>query len=355
MTKRDYYEVLGISKNADTNDIKKAYRKIALESHPDRNKSPDAEERFKEASEAYEVLSDSNKRQIYDNYGHSGLEGSGFHGFSSMDDIFSSFGDVFEEFFGGFGGFGFSDFGRRRSSRQRGRDLQEFIEVELSEIAKGTKRNVDVNRTIQCVHCMGNGSENGKNIDTCHACNGAGQITHRQGFFILNTPCPHCHGKGKVIKKVCSECRGKGRVIEKHTLSVKIPAGIEDGTHLILRGEGEEGYGGGERGDLYVTIKIKEHDFFKRHGNNLICNVPISFPQAALGDKVTVPTFDGDAEVEIPAGSETGDIIKIKEYGLPKLHGKGKGDLMVQVFVKTPKKLSSKQKELLAALKKELS
>ncbi|HPQ80670.1 MAG TPA: molecular chaperone DnaJ [bacterium] len=353
MIKRDYYEVLGVAREVSEEEIKKAYRKLALKYHPDRNSEPDAEERFKEASEAYEVLCDPSRRQIYDAYGHSGLEGSGFHGFTDVNDIFSSMGDIFEEFFGGMGGFGM---GQRRSSRRGrpGRDLRQDITISFMDAATGSEREVSITKQATCENCAGSGLAPGTKRSPCIACAGSGQVTQRQGFFVLSSPCPHCGGQGSKNDKPCEECRGQGRVRKSKKLSVKIPSGIEDGMQLVLRGEGEGGEGGAPPGDLYVFVHVEPHPFFGRRGDDLLCSVPISFPQAALGAKVTVPALDGETEVEVPGGTETGDEIRLRGKGLPNVHSRRKqGDQVIRFVVKTPKKLSRKQRRLLEEFMKD--
>ncbi|PIR18441.1 MAG: molecular chaperone DnaJ [Deltaproteobacteria bacterium CG11_big_fil_rev_8_21_14_0_20_49_13] len=347
MNKRDYYEILGIKRDSDSGDIKKAYRQAAMKYHPDRN--PDdkkAEEQFKEASEAYEVLSDSHKRQLYDSYGHAGLEGAGFRGFSGVDDVFSSFGSIFEEFFGGgMGDFSFG--GRKRSRARQGADLRHDISISFEESAFGVEKEVSVTKQVICTICHGSGAAEGTSRETCKTCGGRGQVAHSQGFFMLQTTCPKCHGEGTVISKPCGECRGYGRVRASKQISVKVPAGVEDGMRLILRGEGEAGESGGPAGDLYVVVSIKSHDLFRRDDDNVIIRLPLSFPQAAVGTKLTVPTLYGNEEIDIPAGIETGEYIKMKHKGFTNVHSRKKGDQIVEIFVKTPKKLSKKQKELL--------
>lgn len=345
MIKRDYYEVLGVRRDAGEDDIKKAYRQMALKYHPDRNKEdPRAEERFKEASEAYEVLSDGEKRQIYDSYGHQGLAGAGFQGFTGMDDIFASFGDLFEEFFGG--GFGF---GARRSRRRAyaGADLREDVSITFEESARGVEKEISVTKQAACEICQGSGMKPGTSRKQCKQCGGAGQITHRQGFFILQTTCPICRGEGSVIEEICHECRGHGRVQKKKKLSVKIPPGIEDGMSLVLRGEGEAGPNNGTPGDLYVIVSVKNHDLFERKGDDVVSKVPISFVQAALGAKIKVATLEGENEITVPAGTETGDELRIPHKGFQNVHRRHKGDQVVQFVVKIPKKLSKRQRELL--------
>lgn len=349
MIKRDYYEVLGIDRSAPEAEVKKAFRRLALEYHPDRNPSHDAEEKFKEVSEAYEVLCDPNRRQIYDAYGHSGLEGSGFHGFTNVDDIFASMGDIFEDFFGGLGGFGFGS--RQTSHRRRGRhgaDLRHDIKISFMEAAKGIEREIAVTRQVKCDKCEGSGQTHGTGRQSCKTCGGSGQMMQRQGFFVIQTTCPTCHGEGSRIEKPCDECRGQGRVRKSRKITVKVPAGIEDGMQLILRGEGESGEGGGHPGDLYVFVQVGRHEFFQRQGDDIIMNMPISFPQAALGTKINVPTLEKEMEIEVPAGVETGEEIRIKGKGFPNVHHKNhRGDLVARLIVKTPKNLSKKQRQLL--------
>lgn len=354
MIKRDYYEVLCINRNATEAEIKKAYRQLAMKFHPDRNPDdPTAEEKFKEASEAYEVLSDSQRRQIYDAYGHQGLEGSGFHGFTNLDDIFSSMGSIFEEFFGGMGGFGVPHSGRRSHART-GHDLRYDLSVSFMEAAHGTEKEISITHEVACATCRGSGEKPGTGRKACGMCGGAGQITQRQGFFVLQTTCPQCRGEGSRIEHPCDECRGHGRTRKSSKINVKVPAGIEAGTSLVLRGQGEGGERGGPHGDLYVFINVGPHEFFERHGDDLYCIVPISFPQAALGSRMKVPGLDGEIEIEIPAGVETGDEVRIKGKGLPNVHKpKHRGDQIVRLAVKTPKKLTKRQRELLEEFVKE--
>ncbi|OGQ22593.1 MAG: molecular chaperone DnaJ [Deltaproteobacteria bacterium RIFCSPLOWO2_02_FULL_44_10] len=350
MTKRDYYEILGVSRTADAIQIKKAYRQLALQYHPDRNRDDHkAEDRFKEASEAYEVLSDAHKRQLYDQFGHQGLHGAGFQGFSGVDDVFSSFGDLFEEFFGGFG-----PRSRGRSSAQQGSDLQQEITISFHESARGTEREITFTNQVLCDVCEGNGAAPGTNRLPCIACGGSGQITQRQGFFVLQTTCPHCRGAGSRIEKPCDECRGAGRVRKKKKLNVKIPPGIEDGMRLVLRGEGEAGVSGGPSGDLYVLVHVRTDQFFKRKGNDIYGELSISFPLAALGGEVKVKTLEGEKTISISPGTETGDEVRIPKEGFQSVNGHGKGDHIVIFRVTTPKKLSGKQKKLLEQLREEL-
>lgn len=349
MIKRDYYEVLGLSRDASEGDIKKAYRRLALQYHPDRNQETHAEEKFKEASEAYEVLSDSHRKQIYDAYGHQGLEGSGFHGFTDVQDIFSSMGSIFEEFFGGMGGFGFGrQQGRGRHRARAGADLKYDMTISFMEAARGVEREISLVKHMPCEACDGSGMAPGTGKITCLACAGTGQVTQRQGFFVLATPCEACHGQGVRIEKACEECRGGGRVRQSRKLTVKIPGGIDDGMQLCLRGEGEVGEMGGPSGDLYVLVRVMPHDFFERRDADLICTIPISFPQAALGGKTKVPSLEGEVEIEIPVGTETGDELRLRGKGLADIHHKKHyGDQIIRFVIKTPKKLSKKQRQLL--------
>lgn len=351
MIKKDYYQILGVSKEVDSSELKTAYRQAALKYHPDRNQEDkEAEEKFKEASEAYEVLSDPQKKQLYDAYGHAGLEGSGFRGFSGVDDIFSSFGSIFEEFFGGssFGGFDFGfGGGRKRSRARQGADLRHDITISFEESAFGVEREVSLTKQGQCSACNGSGATPGTSRETCKTCGGSGHVAHSQGFFVIQTACPKCRGEGSVVSKPCGECRGHGRVRQSKKINVKVPPGVEDGMRLILRGEGEAGENGGPSGDLYVVVSVRMHDIFVRDQDNVRFRLQISFPQAALGTRLTVPTLYGNEEVEIPSGIETGEIVKLKGKGFQNVHSKKKGDMLMDIFVKTPKKLSKKQKELL--------
>lgn len=354
--RRDYYEVLGVQRDSDPADIKKAYRQAAMKFHPDRNPGDKvAEESFKEASEAYEVLSDSQKRQLYDAYGHSGLENSGYHGFEGgVDDVFSSFGDLFSEIFG-FEGFAGQQRGRGRSRSRQGADLRYDLVIDFKDCIHGIEKEIEVSKQETCEVCKGKGVKPGTDKEDCKTCNGSGQITQRQGFFMLQTTCPRCHGTGEHIPHPCEECRGHGQVLKKKKLTIKIPAGVDDGMKLVMRGEGEPGSKGAPHGDLYVFIGVHGDDFFKRHNDDVYCQIPISFPQAALGTHLTIPTLYGNQEVEIPAGIETGERIKVKGMGFPNIHSKKKGDQIVEIVVKTPKKLTKNQKHLLEEFMKEKS
>lgn len=340
--KRDYYDVLGVERNATDADLKKAYRKLALQFHPDRNPgNREAEEKFKEAAEAYDVLRDARKRQIYDQYGHQGLEGSGFSGFGGFEDIFSSFGDIFEDFFG-FGG------GRRSRNRvHRGADLRYDMQLTFMEAAFGVEKEIDVEKAEVCTTCKGSGAAPGTGVETCPHCGGSGQVGRSQGFFTVRTTCGHCRGQGQVISKPCSACHGQGKVLARKKVSVRIPAGVDNGSRLRLTGEGEAGGYGGPPGDLYVFIHAEEHDFFKRDDTNVLCQIPISFVQAALGDTLTIPTLKGESVLEIPKGTQPGDVFRLRGEGIPSLRNGHRGDQIVQVNVKTPTNLNKKQVALL--------
>jgi molecular chaperone DnaJ len=346
MIKKDYYEVLGLSRNASQEEIKKAYRKLALKYHPDRNPGDkQAEERFKEAAEAYEVLHDPQKRRIYDQFGHAGLQGQGFQGFGDIRDVFSAFGDIFGDLFGFGDIFGMG--GRSRTAARRGADLRYDLEISFIDAAFGKKVSIEVPRSEPCPNCAGSGAEPGTGSSVCSACGGSGHITRSQGFFSISTTCPRCHGEGSFIEHPCKECRGRGQVTKKKRLEVKIPAGVEDGNRLRLRGEGEAGERGGPPGDLYVFIRVEEHPVFSRHGEHVLCQVPISFTQAALGAEIEVPTLEGTTKLTIPRGTPTGKIFKLKGLGIPYLHGHGRGDQLVQVEIQTPKRLTAEQERLL--------
>jgi molecular chaperone DnaJ len=346
MTKRDYYEVLGVSRNSTEEEIKKAYRRLALKYHPDRNPdNPEAEEHFKEASEAYDVLHDAEKRSLYDRFGHEGLQNAGFRGFQGFDDVFSSFGSIFEEFFG-FGG------GRRggRSAARAGADLRYDLQITFEEAAFGTEKILEFEKQETCVHCLGKGTAPGKQPTTCSACQGAGQIERRQGFFALRTTCPQCRGAGTIITDPCPQCRGRGLVHAPKKLSVKVPAGIDNGARLRLVGEGEEGGRNGPPGDLYVIIHVAAHAFFERHGNDVHCQVPISFPQAALGAEIDVPSLYDTQQLTIPRGTQTGETLRLRGCGIADVRSGHRGDQLIHVVVKTPTQLTERQEELLREL-----
>ena len=340
--KRDYYEVLGVSRNASEDELKSAYRKLALKYHPDRNPGDkEAEEKFKEAAESYEVLRDREKRGIYDQYGHAGLEGSGFSGFGGFEDIFSSFGDIFEDFFG-FGGRG-----RSRSRAQRGADLRYDLTLSFMQAAFGTETEIEVAKLETCGECGGNGCEPGSRPESCRQCGGSGQVSRSQGFFTIRTSCHVCRGSGQVIARPCPKCRGNGRVQVSKRVAVKIPAGVDNGSRLRLSGEGEPGAYAGPAGDLYVFIHVQPHEFFERRENDILCQVSISFVQATLGDQITVPTLNGNKPLDIPKGTQPGDVFTFHGEGIPSLRTRKRGDQVIQVMIKTPTNLSKKQEELL--------
>ena len=344
MNKRDYYEILGVSRDATEEEIKKAYRKLALKYHPDRNPgNKEAEEKFKEAAEAYEVLRDPHKRQMYDRYGHDGLQGSGFSGFHSFEDIFSSFGDIFEEFFS----FGSGTTGRRRTSARPGNDLLYDLDLTFEEAVFGTEKELEIETLRTCERCGGSGAEPGSGESVCPVCRGRGQIIQNQGFFRISTTCSRCHGTGRVIASPCRRCNGQGRTPQLRKVHIKIPPGVDSGTRLRLKGEGECGYRGGPAGDLYVRLNVMAHDFFERDGTDLYGKVTISFVQAILGDRIEVPTLDGNRIVEIKPGTQPGEIIKFPGLGVPSLRGYGRGDLFIEINVNLPNDITDRQAELL--------
>ncbi|STX28105.1 heat shock protein DnaJ, chaperone protein [Legionella beliardensis] len=347
MDQRDYYEVLGVDRGADENAIKKAYRKLAMKYHPDRNpNNTEAEEKFKEIQNAYAVLSDSQKRAMYDQYGHAGVNaagGGGFGGFGGFEEVF---GDIFENIFSG---------GRTRQSRaHRGSDLQFNVQLTLEEAAVGKQIEINVPRHTTCQTCSGSGSKPGSSPKNCETCNGVGQVRIQQGFFSIQQTCPTCHGEGKVITDPCSGCHGQGRVRESKKLTVKIPAGVDNGDRVRLSGEGEAGVHGGGSGDLYVQITIKAHSIFERHENDLHCDVPISFGTAALGGSIEVPTLEGRVTLKIPSETQTGKVFRLRGKGMKSVRGHAPGDLLCRVVVETPVNLSREQKELLSKLQESL-
>jgi molecular chaperone DnaJ len=342
MEDKDYYKILDVSRNASEDEIKKSYRKIAMQFHPDRNPgNKDAEDRFKMASEAYEVLRDPEKREIYDRYGIEGLKGTGFTGFRGFEDIFSTFGDIFEDFFG------FGTTQRRRTKARSGADLRYDLKISFYEAAFGKEHEIEIPRNVLCDVCDGTGAKLGTHPTHCPNCKGTGQVTRSQGFFTISTTCGHCRGEGNIIPHPCKACHGHGRVRQTKKLQIKIPPGVDTGSKLRIRGEGEEGERGGPPGDLFIFIYVEPHDFFAREGDDLICQIPISFPQAALGADLEVPTLNGKKNITIPKGTEPGEILKIKGEGFPKIRGYGKGDQIIQIIVKTPKNITKRQEEIL--------
>ncbi len=349
--KKDYYEVLGIDRNAQEEDIKKAYRRLAKKYHPDVNPGDNnAESKFKEINEAYEILSDPQKKARYDKFGHSAFEQGGFDGFGGFGDFdFGGIGDIFESFFGGSG---FS----RRSSRsktgpQRGADLKHRVDISFEEAAFGTEKEISLNRMEVCQTCQGSGTKPGTGVETCKHCSGTGQIQYSQstpfGHFVNVTTCDVCGGEGKIITNPCQSCGGNGRVRKKMTIKVKIPEGIDNGQTISLRGEGEPGLRGGPPGNLYIEVRVRPHPLFIRKGNDLICEMPITFVQSALGGELEVPTLEGKVKYNIPEGTQTGTVFKLRGKGIPYIRGTGRGDLLFKVNIEVPKRLNEKQKELL--------
>jgi len=355
MQKRDYYEVLGVGRDADGDAIKKAYRKLALQFHPDRNKDdPSAEERFKECAEAYDVLGDAEKRARYDQFGHAAFAagGGGFGGqrFSNLEDIFAAFGDIFGGGGGGDGGIFGDLFGggrRQRGGPRQGRDLKIVLDLSLEEIDEGVRRTVVVKRQDRCEPCSGSGAEPGSQIVSCGTCGGRGQVHRSQGFFTMATVCPTCSGRGRVPEKACGSCHGSGRIAKKAEIEIDIPAGIEEGTRLRVPGAGDAGDAGAPAGDLFCMMREREHNVFQRSGADLLTEVPVSYSHLALGDTVEVPTLRGRAEMKIPSGTQNGKVFRLRGEGLPWFQGRGRGDQLVRVFIEVPKKLTDRQKELL--------
>ncbi|MBQ4835048.1 MULTISPECIES: molecular chaperone DnaJ [Pseudoalteromonas] len=352
MSKRDYYEVLGVTKDAGERDIKKAYKRLAMKYHPDRTAGDEAlEAKFKEVKEAYEVLTDSQKRQMYDQYGHAAFEqngGGGHGGFGGGADFGDIFGDVFGDIFGGGGG-------RRQSRQQRGADLRYSLDLTLEEAVKGKDVEIKVPTWVSCKPCDGSGAKAGSKPKTCSTCHGAGQVQMRQGFFAVQQTCPTCQGTGQVISDPCDSCHGQGRVEKTKTLSVKIPAGVDTGDRIRLSGEGEAGMHGAPAGDLYVQVTVREHPIFVRDGNNLYCEVPISFTTAALGGEIEVPTLDGRANLKIPSESQTGKMFRMRGKGVKSVRSGSVGDLICKVVIETPVNLNERQKELLKELEESMS
>ncbi len=349
--KRDYYEVLGVARDAAPDAIKKAYRRLALQFHPDKNPGDkEAEAKFKEVAEAYEVLSDKDKRERYDRFGFEGLKGVPISDFSSFEQIFDAFGDIF----GGAGGgifdefFGFSR-GRRRGPRP-GASLKVELELDFMEAAKGCEKTLELKRGEPCAACKGSGAKPGTKPKTCSVCGGFGQVQQSQGFFTIRSTCPACGGAGQKVDEACADCGGSGRTARRREISVRIPAGIEDGQRIRITGEGEAGAQGGPPGDLYVFVSVRPHEFFARHGDDLVCEVPITFPQAALGAAVKVPTLDGTTEIDVPRGTQPGTVFRLSGRGFRNVHGYGAGDQLVRVVVETPRKLTPRQEEILREL-----
>jgi molecular chaperone DnaJ len=344
--KRDYYEVLGVAQNAPEQEIKSAYRKLALKYHPDKNPNDkNAEERFKEAAEAYSILSDPEKRSRYDRFGHSGLQG-GFSGFDPA--TFGDFGDILGEFFG----FGDIFGGRRRGGPERGADLRYDLKISFREAAFGLKTKIKIPRQDTCAACDGRGTPKGKNPVSCPVCHGSGQVRYQQGFFSISRTCSQCNGSGRVISEPCGTCQGRGRVRREKVLEVRIPAGVDNGARLRIQGEGEAGLHNGPPGDLYVVIYLEEHPFFQRQGNNIYCQIPIGIAQAVLGAEVTVPTLEGEEKLKIPEGTQSGSVFRLRNKGIVSLGERGRGDQFVTVNVVMPTKLTKEQRQIFEALAK---
>lgn len=355
MSKRDYYEVLSVSRDVNDADLKKAYRRLAMKHHPDRNTdNPEAEEKFKESKEAYEILSDAQKRAAYDQYGHAGVDPSmggrpGAAGFGGANGDFGDiFGDVFGDIFGGGRG------GGGRSRAARGSDLRYNLELSLEDAVFGTEVNIRVPSMQHCDTCEGSGAKKGTTASTCTTCGGVGQVRMQQGFFSVQQTCPNCHGQGKTISDPCPDCSGQGRVQKHKTLSAKIPAGVDNGDRIRLSGEGEAGEGGGPNGDLYVQVQVKPHSIFTRDDNDLMCEMPISLATAALGGELEVPTLKGRLKLKIPAETQSGSLFRMRGKGVKPVRGGPVGDLLCRVSVETPVKLSNKQKELLREFEKSI-
>jgi molecular chaperone DnaJ len=352
MSKRDYYEVLGVSKSADEKEIKKSYRRVAMKYHPDRNPDdPDAEDKFREATEAYDVLMDSEKRAAYDQFGHAGVDpsmggGAGGFGGGSFSDIF---GDVFGDIFGGGGGGG-----RGHGGAQRGSDLRYTLDISLENAVKGTTVEIRVPTLTSCDTCDGSGAKKGSKPTTCGTCGGAGQVRMQQGFFQVQQTCPNCRGRGKTISDPCRDCHGQGRMEKTKTLSVKVPPGVDTGDRIRLSGEGEAGPEGGPSGDLFVQMSVKQHPIFERDGKHLYCEVPITFVDAALGGELEVPTLDGRVKLKIPAETQTGKLFRLRGKGVKPVRGGNVGDLLCRAVVETPVNLNKEQKEMLNAFQESL-
>jgi molecular chaperone DnaJ len=357
MAKRDYYEILGVQKNATEAEIKKAYRKVAIQFHPDKNPdNPEAEDKFKEAAEAYEILSNADKKARYDRFGHEGNRGGGggHHGGMNMDDIFSQFGDIF----GGGGGSPFGDMfggGRRGQRVRKGSDLRIRIKLSLQDVAEGVTKKIKVKRQDSCKSCNGNGSKNGTAVQTCNTCNGAGQVQQVQrtmlGNMMTTSTCPSCQGRGKTILERCGDCSGDGVVPNEEVLEIKIPAGVAEGMNLTMSGKGNMPPGGGVAGDLQILVEEEPHEVLQRDGNNVVYELYISFPQAALGDSIEIPTISGKAKIKIEAGTQSGKILRLKGKGIPEVNGYGQGDQLVHVNVWTPRDLTKDEENILLKLK----
>ena len=355
MSKRDYYEVLAVAKTATDAELKSAYRKLAMKHHPDRNPGDKAaEEHFKEAAEAYAVLAEPQKRSLYDRFGHQGVN-SGAGGGAGFDpSVFNDLGGDFADILGNMFGFGDGSGGRRRGGPQRGADLRYDLEIPFEEAARGTETTIQIPRQENCETCSGSGAAAGTQPATCSMCRGQGQVRRQQGFFTIATTCPQCRGAGRTVTKPCQTCHGSGRMSHERKITVKVPAGIATGQQLRLQNEGEAGAAGGPAGHLYVVIHVQDHDFFKRDGVNLFCEVAVNFTTLALGGEIVVPTLDGTETVKVPEGTQTGTTMRLRHKGMPDVNGRGKGDLFATVQVQTPKKLSKEQRQIIEQLAKAL-
>jgi molecular chaperone DnaJ len=353
MSKADYYQLLGVSRDADSDALKKAYRKLAVKYHPDKNPdNPEAEAKFKEVSEAYEVLKDADKRAAYDRYGHDAFKaggmgnaggggGGGFHDpFDMFREAFGGGGGIFEDLFGGGGG-------RSASGAQHGSDLRYDLEISLEQAAEGTEKEIRYNRAVSCKNCSGSGAEPGSKKVTCPTCGGAGQVSSNRGFISFRQACPTCHGAGQKIEKPCGSCRGEGREMDRSTVKIRIPAGVYTGAKLRSAGKGEAGQMGGQSGDLYIIIHVAEHELFERHENDLFCEIPIKFTLAALGGSIQVPTLFEQGTLKIPPGTQSGTTFRLRNHGMPHLRGGSKGDLLIRVHVEVPTKLNKEQSKKL--------
>jgi molecular chaperone DnaJ len=350
MSKRDYYEVLGVAQNADEKEIKKAYRRIAMKFHPDRNSDdPKADDKFKEATEAYEVLTNAEKRAAYDRFGHAGVDGSAGGGGFSEGGFSDIFGDVFGDIFGGGGG------GRSRGGPQRGSDLRYTLDISLEDAVFGKTVEIKVPTLQSCDVCDGSGAKPGTSVKTCSTCGGAGQVRMQQGFFQVQQTCPSCRGQGKVVSDPCTSCRGQGRVERSKTLSVKVPPGVDTGDRIRLSGEGEAGPNGGPNGDLFVEMSVRKHAIFDRDGKDLHCDAPITFSDATLGGELEVPTLEGRVKLKIPEGTQTGKLFRLRGKGVKPVLGGSVGDLLCRVVVEAPVQLTKKQKELLQQFQESLT
>lgn len=349
-SKRDYYEILEIERSATQEEIKKAFRRLAVKHHPDKNQgNGDSEEKFKEINEAYEILSNEEKKSVYDQFGHEGIGAQGGAGFGFGGGGFGGFGDIFNDFFGDI----FSSQQNRKSRAQRGSDLRYGIKIKFEEAIFGISKEIKFNRYETCDSCEGSGAKKGTSPVTCPVCKGTGEIRQQQGFFMISRPCYKCKGTGEFIEHACNECHGEGRSVKERKLDIKIPPGVNDGNRLKVSGEGSSGLYGGPPGDLYVDVTVKTHEIFKREENNIFVSIPISFSQAALGTEIDAPTVDGKSSLKIPPGTQSGTRFTIKGKGAPSLNGRGRGNEYVSVLVETPTNLSSKQKKILEDLAKE--